>query len=648
MHGHVDVVSVLLDAGATADALDAMNAPPLFRAAQQGHRDVVDRLVVGGANVNLQLASGATALTEAAAAGRGETVEALLAAEANVGLHSWDGTTSLMAAAASGNVDVAMQLLQAGMSVVDANMAGITAMHFAAMSGHYAMLHVLSNAGGDVNAASLDGTTILRCAATGGHSAAVAALLELGAHANDGTATSVPSLVAAADQGHVDVVDLLLQAGADVDTIDRRTGATALYVAASRGHEAVVRRLVYAGATLDTAAKVPLTAAKTHNHMAIVHLLEALRVEKRTLLHAARLGDVDGVLALLDKGLSAHEVDEHGNTLVHFAVLGGHRALLTVLLEQSGIPTTRINKFGESPMMLAIKMAADDMVHLLHTAQATTAPLVPRRSPPPTALLGFGGSGIVFKDTLDGVDVAVKMLKNLRDASHFRREINVMKANPSPYVVRLVATADEDADPQLLLEFMDGGDLASYLDAEMTQAPVAVGYSHVEIAWAVANALKDLHARNIVHRDIKTQNILLSSVHYIKVADLGIAKGVAMHMTTGVGTTEWQAPEVSTSSRETYGTPVDIYAFGVLLEKLYPDVVEQDNSAWYAVLAKRCKAINPADRPTAVEIVNNLRPELLAKCGSCCSITAQTRMSLCRQSKLVLSLRAFRNDQVRC
>ncbi|KDO22156.1 TKL protein kinase [Saprolegnia parasitica CBS 223.65] len=529
-----------------------------------------------------------------------------------------------------------MQLLQAGMSAVDADMAGITAMHFAAMRGHYAMLHVLSNAGGDVNAASLDGTTVLRCAATGGHSAAVAALLELGAHANDGTATNVPSLVAAAEHGHLDVVDLLLQAGADVNTIARQTGATALYIAASRGHEAVVRRLVYAGATLDTAAKVPLTAAMTNDRMAIVHLLEALCVEYRavekTLLHAARLGDVDGVLALLDKGLSAHEVDEHENTLVHLAVLGGHRALLAVLLQQPGIPTMRINKFGESPMMLAIKMAADDMVHLLHTtAQATTVPLVPRRSPPPTALLGFGGSGIVFRDTLDGVDVAVKMLKNRHDASHFRREISVMKANPSPYVVRLVATADEDTDPQLLLEFMDGGDLASYLNAEMTQAPAAVGYSHVEIAWAVANALKDLHARNIVHRDIKTQNILLSSVHYIKVADLGIAKGVAMHMTTGVGTTEWKAPEVSTSSRETYGTPVDIFAFGVLLEKLYPDVVEQDNSAWYAVLAKRCKAINPADRPTAIEIVNNLRPELLAK-----------------QSKLVLSLRAFRNDQVRC
>ncbi|EQC31831.1 TKL protein kinase [Saprolegnia diclina VS20] len=634
MHGHVDVVSALLDAGATADALDAMAAPPLFRAAQLGHKDVVARLVAGGANVNFQLASGTTALTEAAAAGRSETVQALLAANANVALHDRNGTTSLMAAAASGNVDVASQLLRAGMSARDANMEGITAMHFAAMSGRGAMMHVLASAGGDVNAASLDGTTVLRCAATGGHAAAVEALLTLGADANDGSATNVPSLVVAAGGGHLEVVDLLLQAGADINVIERRTGMTALYIAASGGHEAVVRRLVYAGAALDTAANnglVPLTAAMANNRSAIVHLLQALRVEKRTLLHAARQGDGEGVLALLNKGLSAHEVDEYENTLVHLAVLGGHHDLLTELLARPGMPTTYINKFGESPMMLAIKMAADDMVRLLHTAQATTAPLVPRRSPPPMARLGAGGYGIVFKDTLDGVEVAVKMLKNqgLR-ADVFRREINVMKANPSLYVVRLVATADEDADPQLFLEFMDGGDLGSHLDAEWNQTPVAVGYSHLEVAWVVANALKDLHARGIVHRDIKTQNILLSSSHYIKVADLGIAKRVATHMTTGIGTTEWMAPKMFTSGPETYGTPVDIYAFGILLETLFPDVVEQENTAWYAALAKCCKATDPADRPTASDLVDVLRPELLAK-----------------QSELVLSLRTFRDDQLR-
>ncbi|KDO21924.1 serine/threonine protein kinase [Saprolegnia parasitica CBS 223.65] len=189
----------------------------------------------------------------------------------------------------------------------------------------------------------------------------------------------------------------------------------------------------------------------------------------------------------------------------------------------------------------------------------------------------------------------------------------VMETNASPYLLRLVATVEIDStSPQLVLEYMDGGNLTSYLEKLANDQAVMASYSSLEVAWVVANALNDLHAKNVVHRDIKTDNILLSSKHYIKVADVGIAKKKTTCMTTGRGTDKWMAPEVLRSG-SSYGTAADMFSFGVLLEKLFPGMAsyaEADDAPWYVALHAQCKATEPGMRPTAADIVELLRPEL--------------------------------------
>ncbi|KDO18218.1 serine/threonine protein kinase [Saprolegnia parasitica CBS 223.65] len=226
-------------------------------------------------------------------------------------------------------------------------------------------------------------------------------------------------------------------------------------------------------------------------------------------------------------------------------------------------------------------------------------------------MLGRGSYGIVFKDQLFGHDVAVKTVVNSDSeaAKTLQEEIEILTNNPSPYLVRLLATADAKSDaPQLFFEYMDGGNLTSYLEKLANDESVPLAYTPIEILWVVANALNDLHAKNVVHRDIKPDNILLSSKYYIKVGDVGIAKEETTCMTTGAGTSKWRAPEVLMSGSR-YGTPADIYSFGILLQTLYPNPTDA-STEWVQALAAKCTTVEPKCRPTAAELVDIFLPKL--------------------------------------
>ncbi len=131
--GHVEVVDVLLRAGADPDGYDHNDTPPLVGAAAYGHVKVVEQLLAAGATVDA--GTGFTALEEAVVHGHETVVARLLEGGANVDRRDVDGGTALMLAATAGRLPIVRTLVEAGADV-NVTCDGEYALTCAASSGH--------------------------------------------------------------------------------------------------------------------------------------------------------------------------------------------------------------------------------------------------------------------------------------------------------------------------------------------------------------------------------------------------------------------------------------------------------------------------------------------------------------------------------
>ncbi|KDO20170.1 TKL protein kinase [Saprolegnia parasitica CBS 223.65] len=509
-------------------------------------------------------------------------------------------------------------------ALVDAVHAGDTTRVAALLRGH-----------ADANARNQLGELPLFEAVRRGRHDMVRLLLDAGAKPDLPSRTGATALLAAADAGDVDLVRQLVRARANVN-FRHSSGVTAIILATQRGSEDSVVVLINAGADVRSrtwAGVTPILAAAEQGNVAIARrLLDAganiLDVDQDcygVLHYAAKEGHVEMLDVLVASGAAVDAVSVTGATPLHCACVMGHALVVDALLTET---YPYADETGATPLCEAAANGHTEVARELVRAGAMMLERakVAARSLAKLQEVGIGCYSIVFKDTHCGQDVAVKVYRKAHlSTAIIRDKIQVLKDNPSPYIVRLLATADAESDaPQLIFEYMDGGNLTSYLEKLALGKYVPVVYDPIEILWVVANALNDLHAKNVVHRDINTDNILLSSKYYIKVADLGAAKKESTNMTTGAGTSKWRAPEVLTSGSG-YGKAADIYSFGILLQTLYPNPLHA-SAEWAQALAADCTAIDPTHRPTATKLVEILQLQM-------------------RHSQLVVSLPAFLHDQ---
>lgn len=266
-----------------------------------------------------------------------------------------------------------------------------------------------------------------------------------------------------------------------------------------------------------------------------------------------------------------------------------------------------------------------------------------------------GTYGTVYRGTYNGQDVAVKLLDWGEDGiatdaetaalrASFRQEVAVWQKLDHPNVTKFVGASMGTSDikiPQhnnssnlparaccVVVEFLPGGTLKQYLIKNWRKKlPYKVV---IQLALDLARGLSYLHSKKIVHRDVKSENMLLTAQRAVKIADFGVARVEAQNpkdMTGETGTLGYMAPEVLEG--KPYNRRCDVYSFGICLWEIYccdmpyPNlsfaeltsaVVRQNvrpeiprccpNSL--ANIMKKCWDANPEKRPYMDEVVKLL------------------------------------------
>ena len=210
--GHLDVMRILIDKGADANAKNKNGATALILAADRGNAEIVTFLIDKGADVNAKDGN-RTALMLAANKGNADFVRFLIDKGADVNARDKEGT-ALILSADKGNAEIVSFLIDKGADINARDSLGYTALMKAAGRGHANIMRILLDKGADVNTRTNDGYGALTYAAGSGHTDIVRALIDKGADVNAKSSIGDTALIRASKYGHSDVVDILRNAGA--------------------------------------------------------------------------------------------------------------------------------------------------------------------------------------------------------------------------------------------------------------------------------------------------------------------------------------------------------------------------------------------------------------------------------------------------
>ncbi|XP_011034943.1 PREDICTED: tyrosine-protein kinase CSK-like isoform X1 [Populus euphratica] len=245
--------------------------------------------------------------------------------------------------------------------------------------------------------------------------------------------------------------------------------------------------------------------------------------------------------------------------------------------------------------------------------------------------IATGSSGDLYKGTFCSQDVAIKVLRgeHLDDKlqSEFVQEVSIMRKVRHKNVVQFIGSCTRPPSLCIVTEFMSGGSMYDFLHKQKGSLNLQ---SLLRVAIDVSKGMHCLNQNHIIHRDLKSANILMDENGVVKVADFGVARvqdqtGV---MTAETGTYRWMAPEVI--EHKPYDHKADVFSFGIVLwelltgklpyEHLSPlqaavGVVQQGlrpsipghSHPKLAELLKRCWQRDPFLRPEFSEILELLQ-----------------------------------------
>jgi eukaryotic-like serine/threonine-protein kinase len=236
-------------------------------------------------------------------------------------------------------------------------------------------------------------------------------------------------------------------------------------------------------------------------------------------------------------------------------------------------------------------------------------------------LIGEGGIGLVYRGVLRELQlpVAIKVLRAELAANHevftrFQREAATASSIGNPHIVRMVELASlPNGSAYIAMEYLDGRSLAEHMKGRALPLDEALA-----ISLQIMEALDACHERDVVHRDLKPDNIVLleqaGRPSFVKIVDFGMVRllGSAAKLTNQgaiLGTPHYMAPE------QCRGQPADhradIYSVGILMYRMLTGKLPFDGDKWLEVLSQQVHAepvppsqhLPPGALPRGIEAV---------------------------------------------
>ncbi|KAG0250836.1 copper transport protein ctr1 [Actinomortierella ambigua] len=244
------------------------------------------------------------------------------------------------------------------------------------------------------------------------------------------------------------------------------------------------------------------------------------------------------------------------------------------------------------------------------------------------SLIGAGAYGHVYHASWKERRVAVKKFYVVQDDVHqiaaIQREVEILKTLAYRHIIQFYGTTYHEGMLLLIMDYAEGGSLQRAITARrLTDWP-----TKIRIAHEIARGLAYIHHEGVIHRDLKSGNVLLTRLMEVKLCDFGLATvkiRAASMSTTLKGAFRWMAPELF-ALRPEYSTKSDMYALGMVMWEMaanstMPFQRQADNQTVmifvksgereelpcdtpveYRKWVERCWAQNPLERPEASQM----------------------------------------------
>lgn len=228
-----------------------------------------------------------------------------------------------------------------------------------------------------------------------------------------------------------------------------------------------------------------------------------------------------------------------------------------------------------------------------------------------------GAFGKLYRGTYEGEEVAIKILERPENdldkaqmmEQQFQQEVMMLATLKHANIVRFIGACRKSMVWCIVTEYAKGGSLRQYLTRRTSRAvPLKLAIKH---ALDVAKGMEYVHRLSLIHRDLKSDNLLIFGDKSIKIADFGVARIEVQTegMTPETGTYRWMAPEMI--QHRPYTHKVDVYSFGIVLWELITGMLPFPKmTAVQAAFA----VVNRGVRPTIPDDCLPVLREIMTSC----------------------------------